>query len=572
MLNPINILPRIIRPICIILFYVMLHGCQSAEVTQAQPPNILLILADDLGYTDLGCYGSEIRTPNIDALAAQGIRNTSFCTAPTCSPTRAMLLTGTSSHLSGLGTMAGDWADNQKGLKGYEGHLNFDVVTFPKILQDNGYHTSIAGKWHLALPPTEKSHWPVNRGFDKSFCLMQGGGGHFFDKQALLSFIDESIYVKDTMLVGDLPKDFYSSTDYVDQSIAYIENSIEDSKPFFHMLSFTAPHWPLQVPDKYLQLYKGMYDEGYEILATTRFERAKELGVIPKQTQLPPLSPNVKPWNELAIREQEQASRNMEIYAAMIEVMDMEIGRLIQNLEKQEMLDNTVIIFMSDNGAEGNTIMTYEGTGDWVDATFDNSLHNQGRINSYIQLDAAWAQVASLPFKWYKAFSYEGGVRVPAIFNFPQSVHAKGDIIHDYISVMDLAPTILQLADIPHPENSYQDRSIHPIQGQSFLDWITGETGHVHEASAAHCWELFGRIGVRQGRWKANRMEIPYGTGEWELYNLEQDISESINLADSYPEVMIQMIEHWHNYEKQNNVTLPDRPTAYAKELYWKED
>ncbi len=197
-----------------------------------------MIIADDLGYTDLGCYGSEIRTPHIDGLSTKGIRNTLFYAAPTCSPTRAMLFSGTSAHLSGLGTMAGDWTDNQKGKKGYEGHLNFEIVSFHKILQDNGYQTSIAGKWHLALPPTERSHGPVKRGFAKSFCLMQGGGGHFFDKQPLLSFIDESIYVKDSTLVGDLPKYFYSSTYYVDQSLAYIEQSRKEQKPFFYMLSF----------------------------------------------------------------------------------------------------------------------------------------------------------------------------------------------------------------------------------------------------------------------------------------------------------------------------------------------
>ena len=551
--------------------WLFLLGCESQEESNEQTPNVLLIIADDLGYTDLGCYGSEIRTPHIDSLAVRGIRNTSFCTAPTCSPTRAMLLSGASAHLSGLGTMAGDWADNQKGKRGYEGHLNFDIVSFPKLLQDKGYQTSITGKWHLSLPPTEKEQWPINRGFDKSFCLMQGGGGHFYDKQPLLSFIPESLYTEDSTFVGDLPMDFYSSTYYVDKTISYIDSSIQEDKPFFHMLSFTAPHWPLQVPDQYLDLYSGVYDEGYEVLAQRRLSKAKELGVIPQAATVPPLSPNVQPWAELSKPAQRQAARNMEIYAAMIEVMDMEVGRLLADLKEKGVLDNTVIIFMSDNGAEGNTIMTYADTGEWVDATFDNSPDNQGKINSYIQLDAAWAQVASLPFRWYKAFGYEGGVRVPAIFNFPHSSQKAGSIYQEYISVMDLAPTILQLAEVTPPKDSYKDRPIHPIQGQSFLDWIRGDADQIHKDAEAHCWELFGRIGVRQGKWKANKMETPYGTGKWELYNLAQDISEENNLADSEPAVLSRMIEHWKVYEENNNVILPDHPTAYSKELYWRE-
>ena len=565
-----------IKTICkyigIVLCVSILVQCKPSDENNSSAQNILLIVADDLGYTDLGCYGSEIRTPHIDALASRGLRNTSFCTAPTCSPSRAMLLTGTTAHLSGLGTMAGDWADNQKGKNGYEGHLNFDVVTFPRILQYKGYHTSITGKWHLALPPTEKTRWPINRGFDKSFCLMQGGGGHFYDKQPLLSFIDESLYAEDSILVGELPKDFYSSTYYVNKTIDYIEESLTKQKPFFHLLSFTAPHWPLQVPDKYLNLYKGVYDEGYEELAKSRLRSAKAKGVIPENTVLPPLLPNVKSWKNLSEEEQKEASRNMEIYAAMIEVMDMEVGRLIADLKQKGIVDNTIIIFISDNGAEGNTIMTYEGTGDWVEATFDNSPQNQGKINSYLQLDAGWAQAASLPFKWYKAFSYEGGVRVPAIFSFPQSTQKAGFIHKAYLSIMDLAPTFLKVADIPQPTGTYEGRQVHPMKGQSMLGWITGKTDRVHNPATAHCWELFGRIGVRQGDWKAVKLETPYGTGDWELYNLKEDISEENNLAASQPEVLKMMIAHWHSYEKENQVVLPDRPTAYAKELYWKEN
>lgn len=555
-----------------LLLIISLISCNDQPNTPENTrPNILLIVADDLGFTDLGCYGSEIRTPNIDALAKSGIRNTSFCTAPTCSPTRAMLLTGTTAHLSGLGTMAGDWSDNQKGQKGYEAYLNFDVVTFPKLLQQNGYQTSITGKWHLAYPPPTKKQWAYNRGFDKSFCMMQGGGGHFHDKQPFLSFIKEALYTEDDDFLGELPKDFYSSTFYVDKTISYIQESVQKDKPFFHFLSFTAPHWPLQVPDKYLNLYKGKYDDGYEKLAETRFSKAQKMGLIPENAQLPPLSPNVKPWKDLTETEQKQAAKNMEIYAAMIEVLDMETGRLIEYLKKENLYENTIIIFMSDNGAEGNSIMTYEGTGEWVDKTFDNSWENQGRINSYLQLDAAWAQVASLPFKWYKAFAHEGGVRAPAIFSYPKWTTKTGEIHHDYLSVMDIAPTILELTNTQHPETIFEGRKIYPMQGKSMLNWLSGKADLVHAKEAAHAWELFGRVGVRAGDWKAEKIEAPYGTGDWELYNLKDDIIQENNLAKSNPEKMQEMIQHWEIYKQKNNVIMPDRPTAYSKETYWNE-
>jgi arylsulfatase len=236
-----------------ILFAIFLFAL-SCSVKKEAPvknrPNFLIIMADDLGYTDLGCYGGEIRTPNLDALARNGILNTDFYTSPTCSPTRAMLLSGVDAHRSGFGTMEGDWAENQRGLRGYEGYLNFDIVPFPQLLQAEGYHTSIAGKWHQASPPVRKDLWPVNRGFSKSFCLAQGGAGHFSDKQKLLPMIKSTLYFSDSSLVDTLPHDFYSSKNYVDKSIEFIGQSLAEQKPFFHFLAFTAPHWPLQVCTK----------------------------------------------------------------------------------------------------------------------------------------------------------------------------------------------------------------------------------------------------------------------------------------------------------------------------------
>lgn len=554
------------------LFLTSFFSCQPTEknIPESKSPNILLIVADDLGFTDLGCYGSEIKTPNIDALAKESIRFTSFCTGPTCSPTRAMLLTGVDAHRNGYGTMLDDWADNQLGLRGYEGYLNFDVVTFPKLLQDAGYHTSIAGKWHQGSP-RQKEQWPYSRGFTRSFCLFPGGGGHFYDRQPLLPMIPISLYCQDSSLVETLPRDFYSTKNYADKAIEFINESQQQQKPFFHFLTYTAPHWPLQVPDEYIDLYQGQYNEGYELLAKSRLEKAKAAGVIPANTELPPLSPNVQLWDKLSKSEQQKASKAMEIYAAMVERLDFHTGRVLQHLKDIGEYDNTLIIFMADNGAEGNSILGYAGTGEWVDSTFDNSLVNMGRLNSYVEQGTGWAQVSSLPFKWYKAFATEGGVRVPAMIRYPKGKKVAGSIYHDFISVMDLAPTFLELANVQHPKTEYQGRKIFPMTGTSMLPWLTGKSETIHPKDKAHAWELYGRRGIRKGKWKAEWIEKPYASGEWELYDLSTDITQQHNIAKTQPEILTALIEAWKIYEKENNVTLPDRPTAYAKETIWRE-
>ncbi len=554
------------------ILFGLLFSCQPTEKSSPKvtSPNILVIVADDLGFTDLGCYGSEIRTPNIDDLAKESIRLTSFCTGPTCSPTRGMLLTGVDAHKNGYGTMMDDWADNQLGLRGYEGYLNFDVVTFPRLLQDAGYHTSIAGKWHQGSPQ-KKEQWPFNRGFTRSFCLMPGGGGHFYDRQPFLPMIPISPYVQDSSFVETLPRDFYSSKNYADKAIEYIDESLQQDKPFFHFLTYTAPHWPLQVPDDYIDLYKGKYDEGYEKLAISRLENGKKAGVIPANTELPPLSPNVQLWSKLSKEEQQKSSKAMEIYAAMIERLDHHTGRVLQHLKDIGEYDNTLILFMADNGAEGNTIMGYMGTGEWVDTTFDVSLANMGRLNSYVEQGVGWAQVSSLPFKWYKAFATEGGIRAPAMIRYPKGALTANTITDQFISVQDLAPTFLELASVNHPQTDYKGRKILPMDGTSMLPWLTGKRETVHPKDKAHAWELYGRRGVRKGKWKAEWMEKPYASGAWELYDLSKDITQQQDLAKTHPEIMQELIKDWEQYEKNNNVTLPDRPTAYAKETIWRE-
>lgn len=558
----------------LLLLSIALIGCSPEQEEHPIPPapNILLIVADDLGFTDLGCYGSEIRTPTLDLLASTGIRNTAFYTAPTCSPTRSMLYTGVDNHRTGYGTMEGDWADNQAGVRGYEGYLNYDVVTFPKLLQDHGYHTTIAGKWHQALPSTEETLWPGKRGFERSFCLLQGGAGHFEDQQKLFNFFDRTYYTENDQYVETLPAGFYSTDFYTDKTIAYIQEARRLNKPFMSCVTYTAPHWPLQVPDEYIDLYRGRYDEGYEVLAAERFSKAQQLGVISPTASLPPLARNALHWEDLSPEEQQVSARTMEIYAAMIERLDANVGRLIDHLKSTGQYENTLIIFMADNGAEGNDVGSIVDTREWIPRTFDNSLDNIGRANSYVFTGPAWAQVSALPFRWYKGFSSEGGVRCPMIINYP-ALESNPDQLNDaFISVMDLAPTFLELAGVEHPGTNYAGREIYPMDGKSLMPWLSGKAKSVHAQEEAHCWELYGRRAVRKGDWKLEWMDAPYGEADWELYNLRSDPGELLDLAAVESTKLAELIAIWDEYEERYELVLPNEHVAYGRGEVWREE
>lgn len=546
-------------------------GCQPTPQQQA-PPNIVLIVADDLGFSDLGCFGGEIRTPHLDKLAATGLQSTSFHTAPTCSPTRAMLLTGVDNHRNGYGTMEGDWAANQRGVRGYEGHLNFDVVTFPRLLRASGYHTSIAGKWHQAFPADDPRLWPDKRGFDRAFCILQGGAGHFEDMQPMLPFYKKSLYYEDGQLIDSLPKGFYSSDFYTHKAMEYISESVAENKPFFSYVAYTAPHWPLQVPDAYIDLYKGRYDAGYEALAASRIAQGKKLGIIPQSTPDQEPTPNVIPWEDLPADAQAKAARTMEIYAAMVERLDANIGKLMEHLASLGLDDNTLVIFMSDNGAEGNNINTIGHTGAWVAENFDNRLENMGRKNSYIFTGPSWAQVSSAPFKWYKGFSTEGGVRTPMILHYPRWASMAGKISNEFVSVKDLAPTILELAGVAHPGTMFDGRKIYPMDGTSLVGWLDGTRAYAHKGDKAHCWELYGRRAVLKGDWKAEFYDKPYGKGKWELYNLKEDPSQLVDLALEEVAKLTELKADWDAYAQRYALTLPNEKVGYGADEIWREE
>ena len=324
-------------------------------------PNILLVVVDDMGYSDLGCFGGEIRTPNIDTLARSGVRLTSFYAAPTCAPSRCMLMSGTDNHLAGLGTQKEAMAPNQIGKLGYEGHINNRVVSIASLLSDAGYHTYMAGKWHLG---TEVEHDPYNRGFEKAYALLQGGASHFDDEWMMCA--DYTPIYRENGVRTHVPRGFFSSEFYVDKVMEYID-SAKDDKPFFSYLALTAPHDPLHLPDDWLDTYKGRYDTGWDALRSERLDRMKKLGIVPRDTKLSHSLAMIPKWDSLNKKQKRFMARRMELHAGMVENLDRHLGRLIEHLKAKGVYDNTLIIFYSDNGAAPTEFHNYPGTSkEWV--------------------------------------------------------------------------------------------------------------------------------------------------------------------------------------------------------------
>jgi arylsulfatase A-like enzyme len=379
----------------------------------ADKPNVLVIAADDMGYADLGCYGGEIRTPHLDALATKGILATQFYVSPTCSPTRAMLLTGTDNHVAGLGNMAEWTGPKQKGKPGYEGHLNDRVVTVATLLRGAGYHTYMAGKWHLGEEP---DRWPSARGFERDLCVLDGAGSHWSDMQGLNPAHPKLSVTHNGKKIDELPDGYFSTKNFTDSIKANIEENRNDGKPFFAYLAYQAPHGPLAVPDEWRDKYRSAYDGGYDELRTRRLARQKVLGLVEADTIGFPRLPEFPAWDKLTDEQRSKLARKMELYASMVENMDHHIGRLLKYLEGIGELENTLIVFFSDNGAAGEDIgelikKLAPQALDWFGKAFDNRFENWGRRGSCVDYGPSWAQVSMVPFRQFKGFLAEGGIR-----------------------------------------------------------------------------------------------------------------------------------------------------------------
>jgi arylsulfatase len=406
-----------------------------------QRPNILLIVADDAGYSDIGSFGSEIQTPNLDALAAVGIRFTQFTASPTCSPTRSMLLTGADNHRVGLGNMAEFMAPNQAGKPGYEGHLNDRAAPISELLEQAGYDTFMAGKWHLGHEPAQ---FPAGRGFQRDLALIPGGGSHLDDMWGAAG--ERQLYTFNGEVLRTLRPGFHSSEDYTAAIIANIEEHRGNGKPFFAYLALQAPHDPFQPPPDRRGRYDGRYDQGYEAVRTARIQRMKTLGILDSNATVFPRLPFVPAWDDLSDEDKRQSARRMELYAAMVEHMDSNIGKLIGYLKSSGLYDDTLIFFLSDNGPEGN-IMT-------MGAPWDNRrFEDWGKQGTFIQYGPAWAQVGAGPLRMFKGYLAEGGIRVPLIVS-GKGVLGSGRVSDELTHVTDVPATILDIAGIPVPDAS----------------------------------------------------------------------------------------------------------------------
>jgi arylsulfatase len=534
----------------------------EAAAQQGKRPNFLLIVADDLGYSDLGSYGGEINTPVLDGLAKEGVRFTNFYASPTCSVTRSMLLSGTDNHVAGLGNMGELLAPNQIGKPGYEGVLNKRVASVAELLHDNDYHTYMAGKWHLGLEPDQIPH---ARGFERDFSTLVGGGSHFDDGWNVEWQIPKMPYTEDGRPVKKLPKDFYSTKTYTDKTIQFIEEGRGDGKPFFAYMAFTAPHGPLHLPDDWLRRYKNRYDEGWDGIRRQRLARMQELGIVDKGVNAAdrlyflPRSTAFSP----AVRVMQ--GRKMELYSGMVEYMDDQIGRVFDYLKQIGEYDNTVVIFISDNGAEGNDLRAMVagqvGSLGFLHAmnNFAEDGHNSlGRKGTYAEYGPAWAQVSMVPFRLFKGWVAEGGIRSPLIVSGP-GVQGAGEINKKAIlHVMDIVPTMLELAGIKYP-STYKGREIVPVQGKSWVGMLNGRTQSPRTSDDWLGWELFNNRAIRQGDWKITWLYRPFGTYDWQLFNLAEDPGEQYDLSDKFPKKKKALVALWDEYVKMNGVIIGER-------------
>lgn len=492
-------------------------------------------------------------------------------------------MTGTDHHIAGLGNLI-EWTNvsnqntpkgvkqntaPQRGMPGYEGYLNERVVALPEILRDAGYHTLLAGKWHLGLT---KERSPLKRGFERSFAHLPACSNHYaFEPQTegeeTPRFMEASyiaLHMEDDHYVKSLPKGWYSSDGYGDKMVEYLTDWHErkEDRPFFAYYPFTAPHWPLQAPQEYTKHYRGVYDDGPDALRLKRLQRLKDLGMIPQNVEPHPVvAEDAVEWEKMTPDAKAKSSRAMEVFAGMVECIDANVGKVVDYLEKIGELGDTFVCFMSDNGAEGAAYEAYPivqgSVMKHLQKYYNNDLDNIGNFDSFIWYGPRWAQAATAPGRLYKAFTTEGGVRVPFVAQFPTNVkvadQARG-ITDKFATVMDLAPTILEMAGVSHPAPTYQGREVVSMRGKTMFPFVKGDKPSIHEKDFIQGWETCGRAAVRKGDWKIVFIPKPKGPERWQLYNLEKDKGEVHDLAEQHPEKLKEMLKLWDQYVLETGV------------------
>ena len=505
----------------------------SLQAADAAKPNIVVILVDDMGFSDLGCYGSEIPTPNLDGLAAGGLRFTQFYNTARCCPTRAALLTGLYSHQTGVGHMVED-----KNLPGYRGRLNDQCLTFAEVLKPAGYFTAMTGKWHVG-----QNHGvtPWGRGFERS--LNAAAGGFYFgsDSRAKLFLNGEALPSDDVRL----PTDWYSTDLWTTFGLKFIDEAREAKQPFFLYLAHNAPHFPLQAPAEAIAKFRGKYKSGWDALREQRHARQIELGIIDKSWQVAPRPNEVSAWKDVAPEEQDRFDHLMATYAACVHRMDAAIGDLVNGLKQRGVFDSTLILFMSDNGGNAES-----GPG-------GRTKGNPTQADSDWFCGESWAHLQNTPFRRYKHFNHEGGISTPLIAHWPATLtkgKGQGRLTHEPGHLIDIMATCVEVCGAKYP-TEFHGQPIQPLEGRSLVPAFTGQPIQ----REALFWEHEGNAAVRVGDWKLVRLGRG---GSWELYNLKSDRTEQHNLAAEHPDRVKVLAAKWDAWAQRAHVIPYPQPNA----------
>ena len=491
-----------------------------STISATDKPNIILILTDDMGYSDLGCFGGEIETPNLDELANNGLRFTHFYNTGRCCPSRASLLTGKYSHTVGFGHM-----DSNKGKKfpGYVGHLTGKTIA--EYLKGAGYHTFITGKWHLGSKV--KEHWPTNKGFDDFYGVPQGGG-FYFDPGNMYS---PRQVVQGEKVVYDKkkspPKGWYATDAFTDEGLKYVDTAVKNRKPFFWYVAYNAPHFPLQAKDEDIQKYRGKYKADWNEFRKKRYAKQLEMGIMRKGDSLSKIDSSIPKYDSLSEKQKDLIDLRMATYAAMVDNVDQNVGKIVDHLKAKGVFENTLIIFVNDNGAASSGGVLGKDKKDTV----------CGSPGSFSYAGLAWANVSNTPFRLYKTKNHEGGITNPAIFHWPEGIRNARKISHERVHLIDIAPTLLKLAGM----NS-------DFHGQDISSLFFG--GEISER--ALFFEHEGNCAVIKGEWKLVKLK----NKSWELYNINRDRSETKNFSSKYPEIVSTLRKEWDSWAN-SNLVLP---------------
>lgn len=527
-------------------------------------PNFLVIIGDDFGYSDIGAFGSEIATPNLDVIAKDGKVLTNYHTAPTCSPARVSLLTGVDWHVGGIGTMYELIADNQVGKPGYETYINDRVVTVAELLKDAGYNTMMSGKWHLSGHGYQPGTSPYERGFSNVLTLLEDGSNHFNSAEYVPGW--SVTFMANTTKVPRPQNGTFEAEMYTDQLLGFFKKTESEKKPFFAYLAFQVAHSPFQSPPELIDKYDKIYSVGWDKIRDQRFEKQKELGFWPSNMTDPGRLPPNQVWDKLTNDQKDYAARVLAVHSAMIEEMDKNIGRVIQHLKDTGQYDNTFILFTSDNGSSEPFEIALFRYASGVDLThakqfvagINNTLSNLGNPSSDFNYGVWGTYVATSPFSGFKTSLYEGGVRPPAIIKeaesvSPASTSSSSNLVKSFVYVTDITPTILELAGVSHP-STYQGHDVHAVMGKSLKPLLDGTTEKIHPNDEAISGEMFNNTSVRMGDWKATSYGYP---PQWKLYNLATDLGENTDLANEHPDILEKLITAYDNYAQDVGVVIP---------------